>query len=140
MYKCISMFKTLMSYLHIYACIYMCVCIYILLSVQRYIHVQNIHVHTVCTYRGMCACAPCPARHDSPLTPPLQQNEATPLHASAWQGDTNIVLALLQAGAAVDAKNNVRGALCSLMSRALALLLSLSSLALFLGFIWACRG
>ena len=88
----------------------------------------------------MCACAPCPPQHDSPLTPPLQQNEATPLYASAYQGHTNIVLALLQAGAAVDAKDKVRVALRSLMSRALALLLSLSSLALFLGFIWACRG
>jgi len=123
----------------LYACIYMCVYIYILLYVQRYIHVQNIHVHTVCTYRGMCACAPCPARHDSPLTPPLQQHKRTPLHASAQKGHTNTVLALLQAGAAVDAKDKVRGALCSLMSGALALLLSLSSLALFSGFIWACR-
>ena len=59
----------------------------------------------------MCACAPCPPQHDSPLTPPLQQNEATPLYASAYQGHTNIVLALLQAGAAVDAKDEVRGAL-----------------------------
>ena len=120
----------------------------------------------------MCACAPCPARHDSPLTPPLQQHEATPLYASAFNGHTNIVLALLQAGAAVDAKdksgttplfisaqqghtntvltllqagaavdakNKVRGDLRSLMLRSLALLLSLSSLALFSGFIWACR-
>jgi hypothetical protein len=110
-YKCISMFKTLMSYLQIYACVYMCVCIYILLYVQRYIHVQNIHVHTVCTYRGMCACAPCPPQHDSPLTPPLQQDEWTPLHASASCGHKDATLALLQAGAAVDAKTEVRVAI-----------------------------
>jgi hypothetical protein len=132
-------------------CVCTCVCAY-----------THTHVHTVCTYRGMCACecaywftcthpdthpcvcmcacAPCPPQHDSPLTPPLQQNEATPLYASAYQGHTNIVLALLQAGAAVDAKDKVRGDLRSLMLRSLALLLSLSSLALFLGFIWACRG
>jgi hypothetical protein len=41
-------------------------------------------------------------------------------------GHTDTVLALLQAGATVDAKDEVRGALLSLMSRALALLLSLS--------------
>ena len=68
-----------------------------------------------------------------------KENGQTPLIISAYQGHTNTVLALLQAGAAVDAKNKVRGALRSLMSRALALLLSLSSLALFSGFIWACR-
>jgi hypothetical protein len=105
------------TYMHAYVCVY----IYILLHVQRYIHVQNIHVHTVCTYRGMCACAPCPPQHDSLLTPPLQQHERTPLYISAFHGHTNTVLALLQAGAAVDAKNEVRGALRSLMSRALAL-------------------
>ena len=126
-------------HIYTYVCIYMCVCIYILLYVQRYIHVQNIHVHTVCTYRGMCACAPCPPQHDSLLTPPLQQDKCTPLYISAYHGHTNTVLALLQEGAAVDAKDKVRVALRSLMSRALALLLSLSSLALFSGFIWACR-
>jgi hypothetical protein len=45
------------------------------------------------------------------------------------------ITALLQGGAAVDAKLEVRGALLSFMSRALALLLSFSSVALFLGFI-----
>ena len=90
----------------------------------------------MCMHVRMCALP----QHDSPLTPPLQQDEATPLWTSAFNGHTNTVLALLQAGAAVDAKNKVRVALRSLMSRALALLLSLSSLALFLGFIWACRG
>ena len=65
-------------------------------------------------------------------------------------GHTNTVHALLQSGlqqrkhgvrvpATVDAKDKVRGALLSLMPRTLALLLSLSSLALFLGFILACR-
>ena len=131
-------------------CVYAHVCVHV-----------HTHVYTVCTYRGMCACkcmywfththpgthpcvcmyacAPCPPRHDSPLTPPLQQDERTPLYISAMYGHTNTMLALLQAGATVDAKNVVRGALLSLMSRALALLLSLSSLALFLGFILACR-
>ena len=89
----------------------------------------------MCMHVRMCALP----QHDSLLTPPLQQLERTPLFISA-RNDTNTVLALLQAGAAVDAKNIVRVALRSLMSRALALLLSLSSLALFLGFIWACRG
>ena len=130
----------------------------------------------MCMHVRMCALP----QHDSLLTPPLQQLErtplfisarnghtitvlallqagarvdaknkdertphwtsgATPLYVSARNGHTNTVLALLQAGAAVDAKNKVRGALRSLMLRALALLLSLSSLALFSGFIWACR-
>ena len=89
----------------------------------------------MCMHVRMCALP----QHDSLLTPPLQQLERTPLFMSARNGHTNTVLALLQAGAAVDAKNKVRGALRSLMLRALALLLSLSSLALFLGFIWACR-
>jgi hypothetical protein len=150
---CIHMFTSVYlcskhsCYIYTYMHAYIYVFIYILLYIykrtwiylQRYIHVQNIHVHTVCTYRGMCACAPCPPQHDSPLTPPLQQDETTPLYVSARNGHTNTVLALLQAGAAVDAKNKVRGVLHSLMSDALALLLSLSSLALFLGFIWACR-
>ena len=85
----------------------------------------------MCMHVRMCALP----QHDSPLTPPLQQDEATPLWTSAFNGHTNTVLALLQAGAAVDAKTEVRVALLSFMSRALALLLSLSSVALFLGFI-----
>ena len=111
------------------------------------VHIHT-HVYTVCTYRGtcackcmywftythpgthpcvcMCVCAPCPPRHDSNLTPPMLQNEATPLWFSACEGRTDTVLALLQAGAIVDAKNEVRGVLLSLMSSALALLLSLS--------------
>jgi ankyrin repeat protein len=44
-------------------------------------------------------------QHDSLLTPPLQQHEMTPLFISAEKGHTNTVLALLQAGAAVDAKD-----------------------------------
>ena len=67
--------------------------------------------------------------------PPMQQNGTTPLYAAAYFGHTESITLLLQARAAVDAKREVRGALLSLMSRALALLLSLSSLALFLGFI-----
>ena len=62
----------------------------------------------------------------------MRQNGATPLYVSARQGHKDTVLALLQAGATVDAKNEVRGALLALMSRALGRLLSLSSLALFL--------
>ncbi len=67
--------------------------------------------------------------------PPMQQDGATPLYIAAEKGHTESITLLLQGGAAVDAKLEVRGALLSLMSRALALLLSLSSLALFLGFI-----
>ena len=65
----------------------------------------------------------------------MQQDGATPLWIAAMQGHTESITALLQGGAAVDAKGPVRGALLSFLSRALALLLSLSSLALFLGFI-----
>ena len=65
----------------------------------------------------------------------MQQDGTTPLYAAAQKGHTESITLLLQGGAAVDAKREVRGALLSLMSRALALLLSLSSLALFLGFI-----
>jgi ankyrin repeat protein len=65
----------------------------------------------------------------------MQQNGATPLYVAAEYGHTESITLLLQGGAAVDAEDEVRGALLSLMSRALALLLSLSSLALFLGFI-----
>jgi hypothetical protein len=61
----------------------------------------------------------------------MRQNEATPLLVAALNGHTDTVLALLQAGAIVDAKDEVRGVLLSLMSSALALLLSLSCLALF---------
>ena len=83
----------------------------------------------------MYACAPCPPRHDSPLTPPMRQDEWTPLCISAQNGHTDTVRALLEAGATVDAKKKVRGALLSLMSQArhrLHSLLSLSSFALFL--------
>jgi hypothetical protein len=59
----------------------------------------------------------------------------TSIHSAAYNGHKESITALLQGGAAVDAKLEVRGALLSFMSRALALLLSLSSLALFLGFI-----
>ena len=65
----------------------------------------------------------------------MQQDGATPLYIAAQEGHTESITLLLQVRAAVDAKTEVRGALFSLMSRALALLLSLSSLALFLGFI-----
>ena len=61
----------------------------------------------------MYACAPCPPRHDSPLTPPMQQSGATSLFIAAQNGHKDTVLALLQAGASVDAKEEVRGALVS---------------------------
>jgi ankyrin repeat protein len=61
----------------------------------------------------------------------MQQDGATPLFLSAQNGHKDTVLALLQAGSNVDAKHEVRGALLSLISRALARLLSLSSFALF---------
>ena len=64
-----------------------------------------------------------------------RQDGWTALFIAAAKGHTESITLLLQARAAVDAKKKVRGALLSLMSRALALLLSLSSLALFLGFI-----
>jgi hypothetical protein len=108
-----------------------CVCIH-----TRVCVCPHTHVYTVCTCGGMCACkcmywsththqgthpcvcmyvcAPCPPRHDPPLTPPMQQDGWTPLHASAQNGHTDTVLALLQAGATVDAKTEkVRGALLS---------------------------
>ena len=65
----------------------------------------------------------------------MQQDGTTPLMIAAYFGHTESITALLQGGAAVDAKLEVRGALLSFMSRALALLLSFSSVALFLGFI-----
>ena len=61
----------------------------------------------------MYACAPCPPRHDSPLTPPMRQNGRTPLYISAMNGHTDTVRVLLEAGATVDAKIEVRGALLS---------------------------
>ena len=111
---------------------YTLVCVYTYTRVRVYTHT---HVHTVCACGGMCACkcmywfththpgthpcacmyacAPCPPRHDSPLTPPVRQDGATPLFISAQTGHKDTVLALLQAGAAVDAKEEVRGALLS---------------------------
>ena len=50
----------------------------------------------------------------------------TSIHSAAYNGHKESITALLQGGAAVDAKLEVRGALLSFMSRALALLLSLS--------------
>jgi len=70
------------------------------------------------------------------LTPPMQQIEATPLHIAVQNGHKDTVLALLQAGATVDAKTKVRGALLSLMSRALARLLSLLFRSFFLPFFF----
>ena len=78
----------------------------------------------MCMHVRMCALP----QHDSLLTPPLQQLERTPLFMSARNGHTNTVLALLQAGAAVDATNIVRVALRSLMSRARSLSCCLSPL------------
>jgi ankyrin repeat protein len=43
----------------------------------------------------------------------MRQDGATPLHVSAHNGHTETVLVLLQAGATVDAKREVRGALLS---------------------------
>jgi|LauGreDrversion2_3_1035106.scaffolds.fasta_scaffold875805_1 hypothetical protein len=65
----------------------------------------------------------------------MQQDGTTPLYIAAQEGHKDWVLALLQAGAAVDTQTEVRVDLLSLMLRALALLLSLSPLTLFLGFI-----
>jgi hypothetical protein len=77
------------------------------MHVLVYTHIQaRIHVY---------ACAPCPPRHDPPLTPSMRQHGAmrTPLWASIFNGHTDTVRALLQAGATVDAKDKVRGALLS---------------------------
>jgi hypothetical protein len=109
-----------------------CLCVCIHTRVCVCIHED---VYTVCTCGGMCACkcmdwsththpgthacvcmyvcAPCPPRHDLPLTPPMRQTGATPLFVSARHGHTDTVRALLQAGATVDAKYKVRGALLS---------------------------
>ena len=43
----------------------------------------------------------------------MQQRGATPLIAAAQNGHTESITALLQGGAAVDAKDKVRGALLS---------------------------
>jgi hypothetical protein len=78
----------------------LCVCIHTRVCVCIY-----TCVYTVCTCGGMCACkcmywcththpgthpcvcmyacAPCPPRHDPPLTPPMRQTGATPLLVSA---------------------------------------------------------
>jgi hypothetical protein len=109
-----------------------CLCVCIHTRVCVCIHTC---VYTVCTCGGMCACkcmywsththpgthpcvcmyvcAPCPPRHDPPLTPPMRQDGWTPLFVSAGKGHTDTVLALLQAGATVDAKDEVRGDLLS---------------------------
>ncbi len=43
----------------------------------------------------------------------MQQNGATPLYIAAQEGHTESITLLLQGGAAVDAKTEVRGALLS---------------------------
>ena len=43
----------------------------------------------------------------------MQQDGATPLYIAAQEGHTESITALLQGGAAVDAKREVRGALLS---------------------------
>ena len=45
--------------------------------------------------------------------PPMQQHGATPLYVAAQEGHTESITLLLQGGAAVDAKLEVRGALLS---------------------------
>ena len=52
-------------------------------------------------------------RFDSLLTPPMQQDGATSLFIASQNGHKDVVLALLQAGASVDAQFKVRGALVS---------------------------
>jgi hypothetical protein len=82
----------------------------------------------VCMY----VCAPCPPRPDSPLAPPMRQDEATPLYISAQNGHTDTVLALLQAGATVDAKDEVQGAVIFFVN------FRFSSLGLRLGKMCVC--
>ena len=52
-------------------------------------------------------------RVDSLLTPAMQQGGWTSLLIASRNGHKDVVLALLQAGASVDAKDSVRGALVS---------------------------
>jgi hypothetical protein len=100
-------------YIHACACVYTHVCthVYTWRDVRMQMHVL-VYTHThpgthpcVCMY----VCAPCSPRHDPPLTPPMRQDEWTPLFFSAQDGHTDTVRALLQAGATVDAKDEVRG-------------------------------
>jgi hypothetical protein len=118
--------------------VYVCIHIYTHTYICTNIYLYSKHPVThPCVY--MYACAPCPPRHDSPLTPPIQQTAGTPLSVAARKGQTDLVLALLQAGATVDTKCRVRDDLLSLMSRTLAVFLSLSSFALFfLPFFFCC--
>ena len=55
----------------------------------------------------------------------MQQDESTALHNAAWEGHKETVLALLQAGADVHAKDEVRGGLVSVMFGGLFLCVSL---------------
>jgi hypothetical protein len=89
--------------------------VYMWRDVRMQMHVL-VYTHThpdthpcVCMY----VCAPCSPRHDPPLTPPMRQDGWTPLFVSAGKGHTDTVRALLQAGATVDAKDEVRGDLLS---------------------------
>ena len=52
-------------------------------------------------------------RFDSLLTPAMRQDGTTSLYIASQNGHKDVVLALLQAGASVDAKFKVRGALVS---------------------------
>jgi hypothetical protein len=61
----------------------------------------------------------------------MQQDESTALHNAAREGHKETVLALLQAGADVHAKDKVRGGLLSVMSRRLASFVTLSTFVLF---------
>jgi hypothetical protein len=96
----------------LYTCVHS---VYMWRDVRMQMHVLvSTHTHPgthacVCMY----ACAPCPPRHDPPLTLRMRQTGATPLYIAAQKGHTDTVLALLQAGATVDAKTKVRGALLS---------------------------
>ena len=93
--------------MEMYACAYggMCAC----KCMYWFTHTHPGTHPCACMY----ACAPCPPRHDSPLTPPVRQDGATPLCTSAKNGHKDTVRALLEAGATVDAKTKVRGALLS---------------------------
>jgi hypothetical protein len=79
-----------------------------------YIHTSSMHL-CIC----MDVCAPCPPRYDPPLTTTMEQVECTDLHTAAAKGRKEKVLAMLLAGADVDAKSKVWGILLSRMSRTL---------------------